>query len=188
MQLITTKSMATFSSFGMFIRNSRILQSQVLRIQHLFVTRKRLCMIHWGIVGPGVIANAFAKGMFGCKDANLLAVASSDQLRAETFARQYNVPHWFSSYEQLFSLKEIDVVYIANLNPQHEATIRQALLHDKHVLCEKPLTLNSEQSRELFSIAEKRGLFLMEAYWTACLPTYRKAKQWIERGLIGQLK
>jgi len=142
-------------------------------------------MITWGMVGLGVIAHAFAKGLAGCNDARLLAVASSDQAKAEAFAHQYAAAHWYTSYEEVFALEEVDVVYIANLNPQHAHAIRLALMHNKHVLCEKPLTLDPQESGELFALAEQRGLFLMEAYWTACLPTYQKAKEWIENGMIG---
>lgn len=145
-------------------------------------------MITWGMVGLGVIAHAFAKGLSSCNNARLLAVASADPAKAEAFAYQYQADHWYCSYEEVFAMQEVDVVYIANLNPQHADAVRLALMHNKHVLCEKPLTLDPQTSKELFELAEQKGLFLMEAYWTACLPTYRKAKEWIEKGMIGTVE
>lgn len=142
----------------------------------------------WGIVGLGVIAHSFAKGLAACKHAKLYAVASHSHERTKAFAEEHSVPHQFSSYEQLFAMQEVDIVYIANINPLHNETIQLALEHGKHVLCEKPMTMDPEHSKKLFALAKAKGLFLMEAYWTACLPTYRTAKAWIEQGKIGKLQ
>jgi predicted dehydrogenase len=59
--------------------------------------------------------------------------------------------------------------------------------HGKHVLCEKPITLNDKQFKELAEVAKSKNVFLMEAMWTYFLPALLKAKQWVEEGKIGKL-
>ncbi|XP_015588477.1 trans-1,2-dihydrobenzene-1,2-diol dehydrogenase-like [Cephus cinctus] len=61
------------------------------------------------------------------------------------------------------------------------------LNNGKHVLCEKPLTLNSKQCSELIELAEKKNLFLMEAVWSRCFPIYDVIKKEIESGNIGDV-
>ena len=58
----------------------------------------------------------------------------------------------------------------------------------KHVLCEKPLTLNLKQTTELINLAKSKRLFLMEAVWSRCFPTYIEAKKEMDLGCIGEIK
>lgn len=61
------------------------------------------------------------------------------------------------------------------------------LEHGKHVLCEKPFTLNEKQTRKLVQIARERKLFLMEAVWSRCFPAYKEMKRLIDTGVIGDV-
>lgn len=74
------------------------------------------------------------------------------------------------------------------LNPQHLEVAKLMLNSGKHVLCEKPLTLNLKQSTELINLAKKKGLFLMEAIWSRCFPIYEFIKNEIESGNLGDVK
>lgn len=58
----------------------------------------------------------------------------------------------------------------------------------KHVLCEKPLTMNKKQTAELLAEAQSRGLFVMEAIWSRCFPVYEAVKKEIDSGAIGEVK
>ena len=80
------------------------------------------------------------------------------------------------------------MVYVGSLNPQHLEIAMLMLENGKHVLCEKPLTMNKKQTSKLLEEAEKRGLFLMEAVWSRCFPVYETVKKEIKSGSIGDVK
>lgn len=80
-----------------------------------------------------------------------------------------------------------EVVYIGTLNPTHLEDAKMMLDHGKHVLCEKPLTMNLKQTQELINYAKSKGLFLMEAVWSRFFPIYASVKQEIDSGAIGDV-
>lgn len=61
------------------------------------------------------------------------------------------------------------------------------LEYGKHVLCEKPFTMNEKQTRRLYQIAKEKNLFLMEALWSRCFPAYIEMKRIIDSGEIGEV-
>jgi len=80
-----------------------------------------------------------------------------------------------------------DIVYIGSLNPQHFDIAMMMLKHGKHVLCEKPLTMNLKQTTELINYARSKNLFLMEAVWSRCFPVYDVIRKEIASGSIGDI-
>lgn len=87
----------------------------------------------------------------------------------------------------VFLFKFTDVVYIGTLHPQHFEIAKLMLNHGKHVLCEKPLTMNLKQTTELINLAKEKKLFLMEGIWSRCFPIYEILKKEIESGSIGEI-
>lgn len=81
----------------------------------------------------------------------------------------------------------VDIVYVGNLNTQHFETAKMMLEQSKHVLCEKPLTMNEKQTRRLIQIAKEKNLFIMEALWSRCFPAYIEMKRMIDSGEIGEI-
>jgi predicted dehydrogenase len=113
------------------------------------------------------------------------AVGSRSPERAESFAKKYSIPRSYGSYEQLVADPDIDVIYIASTNNAHLENTKLALNAGKHVLLEKPFTLDASEARELVSLARAKGLFLMEAMWTRFLPNHVALFEKLEQGLIG---
>jgi predicted dehydrogenase len=144
--------------------------------------------INWGIIAPGRIAHRFAQSFAGREDGKLLAVASRDQARAAQFASQYGIDTMFDSYDELIAEPSIDAIYIASPHRFHYETIEQCLLAGKAVLCEKPLTVTSEQSIALFALAKKQNVFLMEALWSRFLPCWQQVRRWLDEGHIGEVQ
>lgn len=144
--------------------------------------------IKWGIIAPGRIAHAFAEGVKTIKDAEIYAIASSSQKRADAFAKKFKVSKAYNSYENLVADTDIDAVYISSLHHQHFAHSMLALEAGKPVLCEKPMTVNAAETRKLIETAREKKLFLMEALWTRFLPIYNHIRQWLDEGLIGEIK
>lgn len=143
--------------------------------------------VRWAILGAGKIAHSFAKDITVVKNAELTAVAASDKSRAETFAKEYNLPLVYS-YDELYNSNEVDVVYVATTHNFHYEQCMQCMQHGKNVLCEKPVTLNDKQFKELARLSQEKKVFLMEAMWTYFLPAVIKARQWLQEGKIGNLK
>jgi len=81
----------------------------------------------------------------------------------------------------------LDIVYIGNINIQHYSTAKLMLEHGKHVLCEKPFTINEKQTTRLVQLARAKKLFLMEAVWSRFFPAYQKLKEIIDSGEIGEV-
>lgn len=143
--------------------------------------------IRWGIIGPGRIAERFAQCVRFVEDASIHAVASRSPERGIRFATRFNVPTVYTSYQELVAHPDIDVIYIATPHRFHYENARLCLEAGKHVLCEKPLTVNAVQSQRLISLARSKQLFLMEAMWTYFLPIYQVVRQWLDAGFIGNV-
>lgn len=145
-------------------------------------------MTRWGILGLGRIAHKFAQDLLTVPDATLLAVASTDQQRANDFAAQYGAIHAFGSYESLLTCPDIDVVYVATPHVNHYENTLMLLNGGLPVLCEKPFAMNSQQVAEMVDIARTKRVFLMEALWSRFMPTILKAKELIDAGAIGNVQ
>ncbi len=142
--------------------------------------------INWGIIGLGKIAHKFASDLKYVPNAKLHAVASTDNKRSTEFARQYNVPYHFSSYEALLNCPHLDVVYIATPHTSHYTNTLMCLRKRIPVLCEKPFGMNAKEVKTMIETARTNQTFLMEAMWTRFIPTFQKAMDIIKSGVIGQ--
>ncbi len=141
----------------------------------------------WGIMGAGIIAKKLAAALKQTKNAELYFVASKSSKRAEAWAQEQGVPN-FGSYEELVNDESVDIVYVATTHNFHRETAQLALEHGKHVLMEKPFTVNAAEADELISLAREKGVFLMEAIWTRFLPVYAKLHELLDSGVIGELR
>jgi len=144
--------------------------------------------ITWGIIGAGNIARTFAKDIAYTSNAKLGAVASRSLESANAFAQQYSIPKAYGSYAELYADPEIDAIYIATPHNFHLSQSLQALDSSKSVLCEKPLTVNSNECLELINSASQSSHSVMEALWTYFLPAIQKAQAWVAEGHIGKLE
>ena len=149
---------------------------------------KKSYKIRWGIVGLGRIAKLFADDLMLVKDAELVAVASTDWQRSKDFASTYDVSTFYDSYESLFADQNVDVVYVATLHHTHAAVSVSAMEAKKHVLCEKPIAINHKEATEMVAASKRNQVFFMEAFWSRFNPSIVKAKQLIEEGEIGKLR
>ena len=140
--------------------------------------------IRWGVLAPGRIAHSFAADLALVPDAELVATGSRSLERASAFAAEFGgAAH--GSYEDLVSDPQVDVVYVASPHALHDEHTRLALEAGKPVLCEKPVTIEADSAAALFDEAATRGLFMMEAMWSACHPTIRKLLDLLAGGEYG---
>lgn len=144
--------------------------------------------VRWGMLATGGIAHKLAQAIADSEGGTLHAVASRTLENAQRFARQWQIPRHYGSYAELVADTEVDVVYIATPHSFHYDNMLLCLNAGKHVLCEKPLTLDAAQARVCIELARSKGLFLMEAVWTRFMPAIQQAMQWVKEGAIGEVK
>src|SRR5512133_4328537 len=112
----------------------------------------------WGILGTGNIARKFAKSLHLLDNARLHSVGSREADRAEKFALEFGFEKHFGSYEEFLADPDLDVVYISSPHSRHLEHTLLALSHGKHVLCEKPMSINAAEVEIMVAEARKRGL------------------------------
>ncbi|MGN1345877.1 MAG: Gfo/Idh/MocA family protein [Eubacteriales bacterium] len=144
--------------------------------------------IRFGIIGAGGIASKFCDAVRRVEGAEVCAVASKSEERAQAFAEKNGVPQAYGSYEAMLKEAGVDAVYIATTHNFHMDNLRLCFAYGKHVLCEKAMVLTADDAREAFRLAEEKGVFCMEAMWSNFLPSVQKAKEWITSGAIGTLQ
>ena len=146
--------------------------------------------IRWGILSTALIGTAkVIPAMQKGKYCEIAAIASRSLDRAQAVAKQLGIPQAYGSYEELLADPDIDAVYNPLPNHLHVPWSIKALEAGKHVLCEKPIALTAAEARELVEAARKHPqLKVMEAFMYRHHPQWRRAKQLVIEGQIGQLR
>jgi len=142
--------------------------------------------VGWGILATGGIARAFTRDLLD-HGHRVEAVASRSAASADAFASSYGIPRAHGSYEALVGDPAVDVVYVATPHNLHAGNATLALRAGKHVLVEKPFTLNAVQAREVVDVAARSGRLVMEAMWTRFLPHMEQVRAWVGEGRIGEV-
>ncbi|MDR1543530.1 MAG: Gfo/Idh/MocA family oxidoreductase [Prevotellaceae bacterium] len=142
----------------------------------------------WGIIGAGHIAKKFIDGLRLLPNANLYAVASTSQERADNFKAEFGFEKAFYSYKSMVEDKDLDIVYVATTNNLHFEHTLLCLEHNKAVLCEKPFASNYQQVKDMIETARKRNVFLMEALWSRFIPSMIEYKKQVESGILGKVR
>jgi predicted dehydrogenase len=122
------------------------------------------------------------------KQAQVAAVASRTIDQAQAFADELGIPTAYGSYEALLADPQIDAIYIPLPNHLHKPWTVRAAEAGKHILCEKPLALNTEECQEMIAAAKANGVQLMEAFMYRYHPRILAARQLVLEGTIGNLK
>ncbi|WP_242158614.1 Gfo/Idh/MocA family protein [Aestuariivivens sediminis] len=143
--------------------------------------------IRWGIIGLGNIANKFATDLITVPDAQLYAVASRSQDKANAFALQYKAIKAYGNYEDLTKDPNVDAVYIATPHTFHKANTITCLKQGRAVLCEKPLAMNLEEVEDMIACAQANNTLLMEGLWTYFLPHYQYVLSLLQDKRYGKL-
>lgn len=138
-----------------------------------------------GMIGLGRIARRFVTESEFVSGLELESVYDINQTQTANFSVEYNIPNACYDLDAFFT--SVDAVYIASPHLSHYDYIKQGLEAGKHILCETPMVLNGEQARELYQLAEKKKLVLMEANKTAHCPAFNHLMVMIKSGIIGEV-
>ncbi len=142
-------------------------------------------LVRIGVVGCGRIAERFVPETEQVSSASIVGFYDTDRAAAERLAAQHGSGELFDSFEEL--VESVDALYIATPHLCHYEQCRYGLLHGKHVLCETPLVLRGAEARELYAIAEREGLVLLEANKTAFSPAFNHLVTLVKSGLVGDV-
>src|SRR3954470_5368012 len=141
-------------------------------------------LVRFGIIGTGGIARSFATDLVAVDGARLVAVGSRSQESADRFGDAFDAPHRHPTYEALVEDDEVDAVYVATPHPLHAENALAAIAQGKHVLVEKPFTMDAEEARQVVAAARQAGVFCLEAMWTRFLPHTIKIRQLVAEGAL----
>lgn len=147
-------------------------------------------VVGWGVLGAGAIAKAFANGVKSLDDARIAAVGSRSRDKAKAFAEEAGLTdaNCHGGYDDLLADASVDAVYLATPHPMHAHWAIKAAEAGKHLLCEKPATLNHAEAMAVLEAARANGVFFMEAFKDRCHPQTHKMLELIRGGAIGEIR
>ena len=143
--------------------------------------------IKWGFIGLGSIARRFGNCFQYASGAEIYAVASRSQEKADAFGAEFGATKRYDSYEALVNDPAVDVVYIGTPHNYHKPHTLLALNAGKPVLCEKPFAVNAAEAQVMIDCARAKNLFLMDAFWTRFFPVMGKLRQLLADEVIGDV-
>lgn len=141
----------------------------------------------WATLGCGVIANQLAQA-FASKGRKLYSVANRTYEKGIAFAEKYGIEKVYKNIDDIFDDENVDIIYISTPHNTHIEYLRKALRAGKHVLCEKSITLSSDELDEAIRLAEDNHVVLAEAMTIFHMPIYKKINQIILSGELGPLR
>lgn len=142
--------------------------------------------IKWAVLGTGVIANEMAVALQK-SGRKIYAVGNRTHGKAVNFAVKYGIQKVYDDFHEMFEDSEVDAIYITTPHNTHIEFMKQALKNGKHVLVEKSITLNSDELGEAVSMARDNNLVLGEAMTIYHMPIYRKLKEILDSGKLGNV-
>ena len=141
--------------------------------------------IRVGIIGCGRVAKRFPIEADVVNGLKIVATYDIMFTTAEELSENIEGAQACTSIEKLYQI--VDAVYIATPHLSHYQYIKDAINAGKHVLCETPMVLKGTEAKELFAMAEKKGVILMEANKTAHCPAFNHLMVMIKSGVIGEV-
>lgn len=143
--------------------------------------------LRWAVLGTGVIANEMAQALTAMGKP-LYAVGNRTLGKALAFAEKYQVQKVYRDFHEMFWDPLVDIIYITTPHNTHIDFLRTALKNGKHVLCEKSITLNSNELREAVTLAENHDVILAEAMTIWHMPLYQKLWNMVKSGTLGKVQ
>ncbi|MCB0743128.1 MAG: Gfo/Idh/MocA family oxidoreductase [Ignavibacteriae bacterium] len=149
----------------------------------IYLNRK----LKWGVAGCGKFAETtFIPTLLQLKKSSLVSIYSSDINRSKEIANKFFAKNYFDDYQE-FLKQDFEILYIGSANNDHHWQVIQAAKAGKHIHCEKPLALSYKEAEEMVNVCEENNVFLSVNYVHRFHPLSVKAKEIIEKGMIGSI-
>ena len=143
--------------------------------------------IRWGLLSTAKINQKVIPAIQQSKRGELAAVASRDKEKAEAYARKWNIPLAFGSYQEMLDSGQVDAVYISLPNHLHAEWSIKAMQAGVHVLCEKPFAISLEEVDRMTAVKEETGMVLAEAFMYRHHPQTNIVREFIRSGDLGEV-
>lgn len=140
-----------------------------------------------GVIGAGFIGPAHIESLRRLGNVEVVGLAGRDQASAEAKAALLGIPRAYGKYLDLIADPDLEVIHICSPNREHFPAAKAALEAGKHVMCEKPLGMNSRESAELVALAQARGLVHAVTFNLRFFPLVQQARTMIRRGDLGEV-
>lgn len=144
--------------------------------------------LKWGILGTGKIAGVFAKGVAASQTGSLVAVGSRTKAAADRFAAEHGGMTVHATYADLIADPEVEAIYISLPNHLHGEWTVKCARAGKHILCEKPFTVNHAEAVSALTAVRESGVFFMEAFMYRCHPQTERLKALLAEKVIGEVR
>jgi len=168
------------------------MSKQVISLPHIAemtIKSKGMKKVRWGILGVANIAvKKVIPAMQRGAHCEVTGIASRDGARAEKAAREAGIPKAYGSYEDLLADPEIEAIYNPLPNHLHVPWSIRAAEAGKHVLCEKPLSMNAPEALELIAARDRAGVVIGEAFMVQTHPQWVRLVELVRGGRIGELR
>ncbi len=144
--------------------------------------------VKWGLLGTGFISEIMANAFSDSTTSTIFGVASQSLEKAKNFAEKFSIQNYYDDHDALMNNPEIDVIYISLPNHLHKEWIIRAATAGKHILCEKPLVLNTQEADEILSAVRQAKVLCMEGLMYRSHPVAHQLESLIQSKVIGDIK
>ena len=157
------------------------------RFQKMRLSKQLPRKLKWGVAGCGnFLENTFLPTLQQLKKSKLVSVYSSNKPRADFIKKKFNAENSFNDYQK-FLESNIEAVYISSKNSDHYQQVIDAANAGKNILCEKPLSMTSEQAKEMVEVCKRNNVTLTINYVMRHHPIIKKTKEFIDSKLLGKI-
>lgn len=143
--------------------------------------------LNWGILGTGWIAHEMGEAL-NAVNGEIYTVCDVTLENAKKYAQEFRVTKAYGNADEMIADENVDIVYIATPHNLHYQFLLKAVKAGKHVFCEKSITVNSRQLEECVTIAKEKDLVICDGMTLLHMPLYKKLKEIIKTGAIGDIK
>ncbi len=145
--------------------------------------------VNWGVLGTaGIAKGQTIPGMLKADNCNLYAIAGRKMEKAQAFKDEFGFEVAYGSYEEMLADEKVQAVYIPLPNHVHLEWIAKAAEAGKHILCEKPMCMNVEETKKAFEVCKKNNVILMEAFAYQHSDAIKEIAKQIKDGAIGDVR
>ena len=149
------------------------------------MAEKRAC---WGLLSTARINERLIPAIRASRRSELLAVASRSEEKAEIYAKQWNIPHAYGTYEQMLTNPLINVIYLSLPNHLHAEWAIKCAEAGKHVLCEKPIAITTKEVARMAQATDKCDVIIQEAAMMRFHPQTRYLRELVAKRTIGDIR
>ena len=146
-------------------------------------------MIKWGIIGLGNMSYKFINAIKEIENTKVTAVASLSKKKSNDLIDTIGIDEsqYYTNYEDLIKSPNVDAIYIATLNNTHYDLIKECSLNNKKILCEKPMTVNYNEAKEVFNLIKDNNTSFLEAFVFRHHKQSQNLSDIIKKGEIGDI-